>query len=155
VSLVVGLAIAAYILRKSFQLGTEGIFTIGIMTLLCWVFIKPVTLPLSDLPSFGISLARRAVFTGSFVFREVFETGATQPGDLGSIHIAEALKCATSRTGGKPNVIERGPEPCSPIFLGPNRELAPVALLLLQSPKSSADRCSVVETSLEILSTPI
>ena len=72
VSLVVGLAIAAYILRKSFQLGTEGIFTIGIMTLLCWVFIKPVTLPLSDLPSFGISLARRAVFTGSFVFRGFF-----------------------------------------------------------------------------------
>jgi hypothetical protein len=45
--------------------------------LLCWVVIKPVTLPLSDLPSFGISLARRAVFTGSFVFRGVFESGAT------------------------------------------------------------------------------
>ncbi len=65
VALVVGLASAAYILRKSFQLGTEAIFTIGIMTLLCWVFIKHVTLPLSDLPYFGISLASLAVFTWS------------------------------------------------------------------------------------------
>ena len=42
------------------------------------------------------------------------ETVATLPGDLGLIPIAEALKSATSRTGGKPNVIARGPEPCSP-----------------------------------------
>ncbi len=35
------------------------------------------------------------------------------PGDLGLIPIAVALKSATSRTGGKPNVIARGPEPCS------------------------------------------
>jgi hypothetical protein len=43
-----------------------------------------------------------------------FETGATLPGDLGLIPIAEALKSATSRTGGKSNVIARGPEPRSP-----------------------------------------
>ena len=42
------------------------------------------------------------------------ETVATQPGDFGLIPIAEALKSTTSRTGGKPNVIARGPEPCSP-----------------------------------------
>ena len=42
------------------------------------------------------------------------ETVATLPGDLGLIPIAEALKSTTSRTGGKPNVIARGPEPCSP-----------------------------------------
>jgi hypothetical protein len=42
------------------------------------------------------------------------ETVATLPGDLSLIPIAEALKSATSRTGGKPNVIARGPEPCSP-----------------------------------------
>ena len=42
------------------------------------------------------------------------ETVATLPGDLGLIPIAEALKSATSRTGGKSNVIARGPEPCSP-----------------------------------------
>ena len=42
------------------------------------------------------------------------ETVATLPGDLGLLPIAEALKSATSRTGGKPNVIARGPEPCSP-----------------------------------------
>ena len=42
------------------------------------------------------------------------ETVATLPGDLGLIPIAEALKSATSRTGGKPNVIARGPEQCSP-----------------------------------------
>ena len=45
---------------------------------------------------------------------EKYETVATLPGDLGLIPIAEALKSATSRTGGKPNVIARGPEPCSP-----------------------------------------
>ena len=43
-----------------------------------------------------------------------YETVATLPGDLGLIPIAEALKSATSRTGGKSNVIARGPEPCSP-----------------------------------------
>src|SRR5271157_223989 len=43
-----------------------------------------------------------------------FETIAKLPGELGLIPIAEALKSATSRTGGKPNVIARGPEPCSP-----------------------------------------
>ena len=42
------------------------------------------------------------------------ETVATLPGDFGLIPIAEALKSTTSRTGGKPNVIARGPEPCSP-----------------------------------------
>jgi ATP-dependent Clp protease ATP-binding subunit ClpX len=42
------------------------------------------------------------------------ETVATLPGDLSLIPIAEALKSATSRTGGKSNVIARGPEPCSP-----------------------------------------
>jgi len=42
------------------------------------------------------------------------ETVARLPGDLGLIPIAEALKSATSRTGGKPNVIARGPELCSP-----------------------------------------
>ena len=36
------------------------------------------------------------------------------PGDLGLIPIAEALKSATSRAEGKPNVIARGPVPCSP-----------------------------------------
>ena len=45
---------------------------------------------------------------------KVVETVATLPGDLGSVHIADALKLATSRAGDKPNVIERGPEPCSP-----------------------------------------
>ena len=44
----------------------------------------------------------------------IIETVATLPGDLGWIPIAEALKSATSRTGGKPNVIARGPESCSP-----------------------------------------
>ena len=53
------------------------------------------------------------------------ETGATLPCDMGSVHIAEALKRVTSRTGGKPTVIARGPGPCCPGFLGPNRELAP------------------------------
>ena len=62
-------------------------------------------------------------------------TVATLPGDLGLIPIAKALKSATSRTGGKPNVIARGPEPCSPVFLGRDHELAPVALL--QSPQTS------------------
>ena len=38
------------------------------------------------------------------------------PGDLGLIPIAVALKSATSRAGGKPNVIARAPEPCSPRY---------------------------------------
>ncbi len=36
------------------------------------------------------------------------------PGDLGLTPIAEALKSATSPTGGKSNVIARAPKPCSP-----------------------------------------
>ena len=55
----------------------------------------------------------------------IVETVATLPGDMGSIHIAEALKRVTSRAGGKPTVIARGPKPCSPGFLGPIRDLAP------------------------------
>ena len=47
-------------------------------------------------------------------YLHLLETVATLPGDLGLIPIAEALKSATSRTGGKSNVIVRGPEPCSP-----------------------------------------
>ena len=55
------------------------------------------------------SVRRASVPAAKFV-----ETVATLPGDLGLIPIAEALKSATSRTGGKSNVIARGPEPCSP-----------------------------------------
>src|SRR5208337_2870476 len=64
------------------------------------------------------------------------ETVATLPGDLGLIPIAEALKSATSRTGGKSNVIARGPEPCSPSIsrarsrIGPGY-LAPVSFSLI------------------------
>src|SRR5271157_1207695 len=64
--------------------------------------------------------------------QQFIETIATLPGDLGLIPIAEALKSATSRTGGKPNVIARGPEPCSPGIsrarsrIGPG-SLAPVS----------------------------
>ena len=54
-------------------------------------------------------------------------TVATRPGDLGLIP-SPALKSTTSRTGGKPNVIARGPEPCSPISRARSR-IAPVALL--------------------------
>ena len=57
------------------------------------------------------------------------ETGATLPGDMGSIHIAEALKRVTSRAGGKPTVIARGPEPWSPGFLGQITNWPPISLL--------------------------
>ena len=60
------------------------------------------------------------------------ETVATLPSDLGLIPIAEALKSATSRTGGKPNVIARGPEPCSPGISRARSRIGPVALLQSQ-----------------------
>ena len=63
-------------------------------------------------PDWGIE--RHRLVAGAFAVLLILETIATLPGDLGLIPIAEALKSATSRTGGKPNVIARGPEPCSP-----------------------------------------
>src|SRR5208337_5468092 len=77
------------------------------------------------------------------------ETVATLPGDLDLIPIAEALKSATSRTGGKPNVIARGPEPCSPGIsrarsrIGPGY-LATVSKILLFPPSVHRDRFPVV-----------
>ena len=53
------------------------------------------------------------------------EAGATLPGAMGSIPIAEALRGVIRRAGGKPTVIARGPEPWSPGLLGPNHGLAP------------------------------
>ena len=82
-----------------------------------------------------------------------FETVATLPGDLGLIPIAEALKSATSRTGGKPNVIAQGPEPCSPGIsrarsrIGPG-SLATVSVFLgfraVSLQLQSSRHCSVV-----------
>jgi len=69
--------------------------------------------------TFGMERSLGCAGTGGFYPKTAgaqlnFETVATQPGDFGLIPIAEALKSTTSRTGGKPNVIARGPEPCSP-----------------------------------------
>ena len=50
IALAVGLAATAYVLRRDFRLATMSLLSIGILTLLCWVLIKHVTLPLSDIP---------------------------------------------------------------------------------------------------------
>jgi hypothetical protein len=62
-SLAIGLVSAAYILHRSFRLEEEAILTIMILTLLCWVLIKHVTLPISDIPYLGVGLASVAVLT--------------------------------------------------------------------------------------------
>jgi hypothetical protein len=56
VMLALGCAGTGYLLRRSFRFGTDAIIFICAMTLLCWVFVKHATLPLSDLPYFGLSM---------------------------------------------------------------------------------------------------
>ena len=71
------------------------------------------------------------------------ETVATLPGDLGLIPIAEALKSATSRTGGKPNVIARGPEPCSPGISRARSRIGPGSLATVSGNSGHGNSVSV------------
>jgi hypothetical protein len=64
-ALALGMAATAVILRRSFRLESGSLLSISILTLLCWVFIKHVTLPLSDLPYFGLAQACLALLTWS------------------------------------------------------------------------------------------
>jgi hypothetical protein len=56
IMLASGWAGAAYLLRRSFGFDTALVSLLCAMTLLSWVFVKHVTLPLSDVPYFGISM---------------------------------------------------------------------------------------------------
>jgi hypothetical protein len=57
------------------------------------------------------------------------ETVARLPGDLGSIHIAEALELGLIRAGASREPSIRDPEPWCPDISSQNHELAPAALL--------------------------
>jgi hypothetical protein len=57
VMLAFGCAGTAILLRQSFRLETSLISLVCAFTLLSWVFVKHVTLPLSDLPYFAIAMA--------------------------------------------------------------------------------------------------
>ena len=57
VMLASGCASTAYLLRRSFQFETSVISLICMLTLLSWVFVKHATLPLSDVPFFGVAMA--------------------------------------------------------------------------------------------------
>jgi hypothetical protein len=60
-----GLAATAYVLTRAFQFDFETVGLIGVLTLLCWVFVKHATLPLSDVPYFGLAMSALAVLTWS------------------------------------------------------------------------------------------
>ena len=62
-ALAAGLAATAYVLRRSLGLGTLPLLVIANLTLLCWVLIKHVTLPLSDIPYFGLAQGCLALLT--------------------------------------------------------------------------------------------
>jgi len=62
-ALAMGLACACYILARSMEIGRDGLLWLACMTLLSWVIVKHVTLPVSDVPYFGVSLASLAVAT--------------------------------------------------------------------------------------------
>src|SRR5512135_2152680 len=69
----------------------------------------------------------------SELMEEHIETVAMLPGDLGLIPIAEALKSATSRAEGKPNVIARGPEPYSPGISRARSRIGPGSLAIVST----------------------
>ena len=56
IMLASGCAGAAYLLRRSFGFDTALVGLLCAMTLLSWVFVKHTTLPLSDVPYFGLSM---------------------------------------------------------------------------------------------------
>lgn len=62
-ALAAGLACAGYLLEKSFGLERTVTLTVVLLSLLCWVVIKHVTLPLTDIPYMGLSLGSVAVLT--------------------------------------------------------------------------------------------
>jgi hypothetical protein len=62
-ALAVGLVATAYILHRSLGFGTLALLGIANLTMLCWVLIKHVTLPLSDIPYFGLAQACVALLT--------------------------------------------------------------------------------------------
>jgi hypothetical protein len=65
VALAVGMAATSYVLGRSFRLGSEPLVIISCLTLLSWVYVKHVTLPLSDLPYFGLAQSCLALLTWS------------------------------------------------------------------------------------------
>lgn len=62
-SLGLGLACAGFILSRSLGIGREALLLLASMTLLSWVIVKHATLPISDVPYFGVSLASLALAT--------------------------------------------------------------------------------------------
>jgi hypothetical protein len=56
IMLASGCAGAAYLLRRSFGLDIPVIGVLCTLILLSWVFVKHATLPLSDVPYFGVSM---------------------------------------------------------------------------------------------------
>lgn len=62
-SLAVGLACAGFVLSRSLGIGRDEALLLASMTLLSWVIVKHVTLPVSDVPYFGVSLASLALAT--------------------------------------------------------------------------------------------
>jgi hypothetical protein len=65
VLLASGCASTAYLLRRSFGFESNVISLICMLTLLSWVLVKHATLPLSDVPFFGVAMACLATLTWS------------------------------------------------------------------------------------------
>jgi hypothetical protein len=64
-AIAAGTVATASLLKRSFGFADEPILAIAILTLLCWVYIKHVTLPLSDIPYFGLAQSSLALLTWS------------------------------------------------------------------------------------------
>jgi hypothetical protein len=64
-AIAAGMTATAFLLKRSFGFDEATILAIAILTLLCWVYIKHVTLPLSDLPYFGLAQSSLAFLTWS------------------------------------------------------------------------------------------
>lgn len=62
-SLALGLACAGFVLARSMRIGRDALLLLASMTLLSWVIVKHATLPISDIPYFGVSLASLALAT--------------------------------------------------------------------------------------------
>jgi hypothetical protein len=65
IAMAAGMASTAFVLKRSLRLETPTVWAITLMTMLCWVFIKHVTLPLSDIPYFGLAQGCLALLTWS------------------------------------------------------------------------------------------
>lgn len=93
-ALALGLACACYVLARSMEVGRDGLLLLACMTLFCWVIVKHVTLPVSDMPYFGVSLASLAAATRAAECR-----GLRRVYWLGGAAVLAALAIATRTIG--------------------------------------------------------